>query len=240
VPAPRRATLPLLLSIAVLLLLAVLAARGRSAVPRGQGLVILGGLTTPPRPTQSPAKIPFGDRVINPALGLGLSTFIAIALVAFLFVGTMVLVMVAMTRVRRRRRRERDPSMTGSEPTGAGDAEIVLTLLRGTKSALALLRQRSGGPPSDAVQAAWLALEQAAAECGTARRPHQTPTEFTSAVLADHDVDQAALATLRGLYQRVRFGRPDTVTESDADAAVAALERIADALAAGRVGVGQA
>ncbi|HEX5115897.1 MAG TPA: DUF4129 domain-containing protein [Pseudonocardiaceae bacterium] len=238
-PAPRRATLPLLLSLAVLLLLAVLAARGRSAVPRGQGLVIHGALTTRPRPTQTAVPLGLGHKVINPALGIGLSTIIAIALVAFLFTGTMVLVLVAMTRVRRRRR-DSDAKVNRGEPSNGSDAEMVLTLLRGTRSALALLRQRAGGPPSDAVQAAWLALEEAAAECGTTRRPHQTPTEFTSAVLAEHDVDQAALATLRGLYQRVRFGRADSVTEADADAAVAALERIADALAAGRVEVGPA
>jgi hypothetical protein len=179
------------------------------------------------------------SQVINPVLGIGLATIIAVALVAFLFCGVAVLVVVSLTRVRRRRL-GRDRTVERGEQSSVLAAEVALTLLRGTRSALAVLRQRSGGPPSDAVQAAWLALEAAAAECGTSRRPHQTPTEFTSAVLAEHDVDDTALATLRGLYQRARFGEPESVTESDADAAVAALERIADALTAGRVGVAPA
>lgn len=238
-PAPRRATPLLLLSLAVLLLLAVLATRGGSAVPRGRGLLVHGQPITvrPHLPVNPIRNVP---RVLNPVLGIGLSSVIALALVAFLFSASMVFVVLATTRIRRRRRAERERVANRGEPSGDVGGEVALTLLRGTRSALALLRQRAGGPPSDAVQAAWLALEQAAAECGTTRRPHQTPTEFTSAVLAEHDVDDTALATLRGLYQRARFGQPDSVTESDADAAVAALERIADALAAGRVGVGPA
>jgi hypothetical protein len=84
------------------------------------------------------------------------------------------------------------------------------------------------------VQEAWLALEEAAAECGTARRPDQTPTEFTGAVLAGHDVDPMALATLRGLYQRARFGLPGSVTEADVATAITALDRIATTLAGAR------
>ncbi|HEX3647743.1 MAG TPA: DUF4129 domain-containing protein, partial [Pseudonocardiaceae bacterium] len=201
--------------------------------------LVIGGGTTTPHPLHLPQAVANGPRGINPVLGIGLSSVIAVALVAFLFCAGAVFVLLAATRVRRRRlARDRVPEH--GEPIGAGEGEVALTLLRGTRSALELLRQRAGGPPSDAVQAAWLALEAAAAECGTSRRPHQTPTEFTSAVLAEHDVDDTALATLRGLYQRARFGEPESVTESDADAAVAALERIADALTAGRVGVAPA
>jgi hypothetical protein len=237
VPAPRRAGFALLGSLAVLLLLAVLTARGRSAVPKGQGLLINGGLVTPTNHDPPLIKPPSSPR-INPVLGIGLSTIIAVALVAFLFSMVSVLLMIRLNRGRRRRRQSR-PAVPAHEPVGAGEPELAMVLLRGTRSALELLRGRSGGPPSDAVQAAWLALEEAAAESGTTRHPHQTPTEFTGAVLAAHAVDRAALAALRGLYQRARFGRSESVTEADADTAVSALERIAHDLAAGREAVGR-
>lgn len=216
----------MLLSLAALLLLAVLAARGGSAVPRGAGLV----LGAPPtiRPPQAPPRLP--SVPLDPVLGIGLSSAFAIALVALLVSLAALLVLLSSLRVRRRRLAvERVPEH--GDPIGGGDGEIVQNLLRGTRSASQRLKQRVGGPPGDAVEEAWLALEEAAAGCGTARRPEQTPTEFTGAVLAEHDVDPAALATLRGLYQRARFARPGVLTEADAVAAIAALDRIADTLA---------
>lgn len=216
----------MLLSLAALLLLAVLAARGGSAVPRGAGLVL--GAPRTIRPVQAPPRLP--SVRLNPVLGIGLSSVFAIALGALLLSLAALLVLLSSLRLRRRRLAlERVPE--SGDPVGGGDGEIVQNLLRGTRAASQRLRQRLGGPPGDAVCEAWLALEEAAAGCGTARRPDQTPTEFTGAVLAEHDVDPAALATLRGLYQRARFARPGVLTEADAVAAVAALDRIADTLA---------
>ncbi len=106
---------------------------------------------------------------------------------------------------------------------GRPGAELMLT---GARRALAELRGRPAGPPSDAVVAAWLNLEEAAASSGAPRQDHQTPTEFTGALLTRYEVDTAAAATLRRLYQRARFGAPDRVTAEDAEDAVAALERV--------------
>jgi hypothetical protein len=229
VSTPHRAKLPLLASLAALLLLAVLAARGRSAVPHGPGLV-LGQLTATPKsvPPQPPA---LDGRQLQTVVGLSASALLVIALVALLVSGSMVFVLLGSIRLRRRSRLARRSLPGDPAAGGESDGELTLSLLRGTRSALALLRQRTGGPPADAVQEAWLALERAAAEHGTTRRPEQTSTEFTEAVLAAHAVDRPALTTLRGLYQRARFGQPDTVTEADAEAAIAALDRIATALA---------
>jgi hypothetical protein len=231
-----RAKLPLLLSLAVLLLVAVVATKGRTAVPNHGGLVLGNLPTTTPNAVTRHVTLPKAPRALNPALGIGLSTGIVLALLAFLFGLLMVLVLLSSLRLRRRRRLRLDPLPDRGEQAVGGSGVAGLTLLRGTRFALARLRQRDGGPPSDAVQEAWLALESAAAESGTERRPDQTSTEFTSAVLAEHEVDPVALATLLGLYQRARFGLPDSVTEADAEAAIAALDRIADTL--GRVEVG--
>jgi hypothetical protein len=225
---------PLLTSLAVLLLLAVLATRGGSAVPHGRGLVLFGGGQQAPVQPAGPPPTALPGR-LNPVVGVGISTIIAVALVAYLCAMIMMVVLLLSLRwVRRRRGVGRTAQLT--EPDTSTDADLTLMLLQGTRSALAQLRQRAGGPPSDAVQRAWLALERAAAECGTPRRPEQTPTEFTAAVLAANAVDAAAVDTLRGLYQRARFGRTDAVTAADADAAVAALDRIAATLAGTGVG----
>jgi hypothetical protein len=214
-----------LLALAALLLLAVLATRGASAVPHGNGLVVRG--STNGTLTSSPPGRAGGH--LNPALLAGASTFVAIVLVACLVAGVMILGAVASVRLRRRRIALRRDGAADEEFEGR-DAGAAMVLLRGARAAVARLRRRAGGPPSDAVQQAWLVLEEAAAESGTARRPDQTSTEFTGAVLAAHDVDPGAMATLRTLYQRARFGRPDAVTDADADRAVDALDRIADTL----------
>ena len=88
-------------------------------------------------------------------------------------------------------------------------------------------------PPSDAVIAAWSNLEDAAARSGAPKKAHETPTEFTGALLARYEVDTAAAATLRGLYQRARFGAPGRVSAEDAEKAAEALERVVVSLERG-------
>lgn len=74
------------------------------------------------------------------------------------------------------------------------------------------------GNPTDAIIAAWLALEEAADASGVHRRASQTPTEFTADVLGRTGVPSEPVRTLLGLYLRARFAaRPS----SDADLATA-------------------
>ncbi|HEX3590969.1 MAG TPA: DUF4129 domain-containing protein [Pseudonocardiaceae bacterium] len=231
-PSPTRARLlPLLLSLAALLLLTVLVARGGSAVPQGTGFLTAPTSNPPLHLHVNPLQ---GRNLgkLNPVVGITLSSEIALALVVALFGLAMAMLMLTSIRVRRRRRFD-EPAVDGDDGLLVPGGDLAM-LLQGTRSALAWLRQRAGGPPGDAVQQAWLALEEAAAESGTARLPQQTSTEFTAAVLAAHRVDPDALATLRGLYQRARFGEPDSVTEADAELAIAALDTIAETLAARR------
>jgi len=84
-------------------------------------------------------------------------------------------------------------------------------------------------PPTDAVIAAWVHLEQAAARSGVPRDRAQTPTEFTVAVLDRTPVDPAATRALLNLYLRARFGG-ERMTTSDVTAAVAALTVLAEGL----------
>ncbi|HEY3263469.1 MAG TPA: DUF4129 domain-containing protein, partial [Pseudonocardiaceae bacterium] len=123
------------------------------------------------------------------------------------------------------RRRERLAAIAPVQAAEDGQQLNVELIRRAAGGALDTLRERSGGDPGDAVVLAWLLLEGAAAECGLARRPHQTPTEFTTAVLAGLDVDAGALHRLRRLYQRARFST-HPVTDGDVHAAQQALHRL--------------
>ncbi|GAA1985557.1 hypothetical protein GCM10009718_23630 [Isoptericola halotolerans] len=101
----------------------------------------------------------------------------------------------------------------------ATDAEPTMPLpelVDAVTRALALLDAADG--PRDAVVAAWVALEDAAAEHGTARDPAQTPTEFTAQVLAATAAPPDHVTALRHLYQRARFTTRPTAPEDVASA----------------------
>lgn len=125
-----------------------------------------------------------------------------------------------------------DDLAPGHATTGTA-ADLPLPALQDAV-ATALARIDHAATPHDAVVAAWVALEDAAAEHGTRRDPAQTPTEFTTHLLTSrrtdgHDVPADDVDTLRRLYQHARFtDRP--VATDDVDAARTALSRIARAL----------
>jgi hypothetical protein len=154
-------------------------------------------------------------------------SFVVLLIVLFgLFLFGLVGLVIALVGPRRRRGARRwDVAVEASDQEFQAHQGSDF-LLAGAKSALVELRERTAGPPSDAVVAAWLRLEQAAADSGAPRQDHQTPTEFTGDLLVRYEVDTAATSTLRRLYQRARFGPPDQVSTDDADAATEALEHI--------------
>ncbi|MBO1751061.1 DUF4129 domain-containing protein [Actinotalea sp. BY-33] len=101
------------------------------------------------------------------------------------------------------------------------DAEPDLPALRdGVAGAGARLRVLQN--PGDAVIAAWVALEEAAARSGVPRAPSSTPTEFTVTVLDRTAVDPGATRALLALYLRARFGGQRLGPE-DVAAATAAI-----------------
>jgi hypothetical protein len=205
-----------LLAVVAFLLLAVVAARGISGVPRD------------PRPTQqgvTPPNLPGQDTGVPDLsfepMAYTAGVLIVLVTVAVLFGLALFLVALAGIRIRGRRR------MIGPEVLGdQQDLPPGESWLQGaSRRALSELDSRVGGPPSDAVIAAWVELEQAAASGGTPRQPHQTPSEFTESVLTEHAADATALTELRALYHRARFGAG--IAPEDAAAARRALERIA-------------
>jgi hypothetical protein len=97
-------------------------------------------------------------------------------------------------------------------------------LLRGVEAAR--LSLASIAEPTDAVIAAWLSLEDAAAESGVRRHPAQTPTEFTLGVLTATKADADATRELLALYHLARFST-HPVTAEDVERASRCLGAIA-------------
>jgi hypothetical protein len=102
----------------------------------------------------------------------------------------------------------RSADRTPDDDTPATLAPLAAVRRAVRKASDVLTRPVPPGQERDAVIRCWLALEDAAAQAGTARLPAQTPSEFTVTLLAEHDADEAATAQLLRLYHRARFGSP--------------------------------
>lgn len=79
--------------------------------------------------------------------------------------------------------------------------------------------------PRDAIERAWVGLEEGAADSGVRRLPAETPAEFTARVVARVDPDRDAAARLLSVYLRARFGSAP-VTPKDVVAARDAVDAL--------------
>ncbi len=116
----------------------------------------------------------------------------------------------------------------GDTLRGPGVAQPDLPALRAAVAGADLLVRRRV-PPTEAVVAAWVHLEDAAGRSGVPRKRTQTPTEFTVDVLDRTPVDPAATRALLALYLRARFS-DDPMTAADVATALAALKTLAEGL----------
>lgn len=202
------------------LVLVALAARGTSPIP-------FDGTLIGPAPVPPAASAESEESRAEGVVGVVGGSLVALLVVLLCVLVVASLGAALMMLGPRRERVRRESGAVAVAPDDAEDgrpgAELLLT---GARKALVELRGRPPGPPSDAVVAAWLNLEEAAAAGGAPRQDHETPTEFTGALLARYEVDTEAAATLRGLYQRARFGAPERVSDEDAASAERALERV--------------
>jgi hypothetical protein len=208
---------PVLLFAAAALLLVVVAARGASPVPSSINDVSIGrGL---PSISLDGSSVPGNGPLSSPGDPETLAK-VVVALVVILFV--LAIVMSVLSWLRTRRRLGVGHVVEAVEGTVDGVPRFRLKeAVRHARDVLA----REGGPPRDAVIEAWVILENAAEH---KRAPHETATEFTVALLAEENADEAALRELRTLYQRARFGTgtSGTVDDDSATRARDALDRI--------------
>jgi hypothetical protein len=220
--------------VVVLLSLAVLAAGTAGPAPRDPGRPIAVGLG--PAPSGTPSPLPPDPQDEDPTLARTQPLQLELPVQDVVVVGVLVVGALLTLLLRRRRERPGDgtPARVGvAARSAAGAAGGSLPLLdRALAAAEAELAARPSGEPRDAVLACWLRLEEGAEAVGVRRRPSQTPTEFTTALVADllpGAAQRRALDDLRALYHRARFGS----VPLDADAP----QRAAAALATLRAGL---
>jgi hypothetical protein len=152
-----------------------------------------------------------------------------------LLVGVFVWVLVrVLRRLTARHRGQGAPDAAGLTTGGVVGGPDVLPDLPALREGVddAGKRLRADVRPADAVIAAWVALEGAASASGVERRPAQTPTEFTVAVLDRTAADPGAVRTLLDLYLRARFGE-DPLRPDDVLAARRAVELLGEGLGSG-------
>jgi hypothetical protein len=207
--------LPVLFAVAAFVLLAAVVARGTSGIPVGTREFGDDGFWT-----GGGQQVSHSDAALEPIAYGAILLIVLIGVMALFGLSGFFYVLIGFRL--RRRRRQAVPKVLSTDALDPSASWVA----RATKRAMSEMDRRLGGPPSDAVIAAWVQLEEAAAAGGTGRAPHQTPSEFTETVLYQHNADAEALKDLRKLYHRARFGKPETVTPEDVTAARTALERI--------------
>ncbi|QDB78658.1 DUF4129 domain-containing protein [Georgenia wutianyii] len=186
---------------------------------------------TPPLPSEAPtAPTPTATADLAPPPeptegGVPLTLVLAV-------IGLLLLFLLLRTFLRRATLARGTTGATYEAARGtvaAADAEPepdLPALRRGVAAAREVLAARA--EPDDAIIAAWLELEAAAASSGVVRRPSDTPTELTTAVLDATSADPDATRGLLRLYHRARFAPHAVMTADDVAAARHCLERLAE------------
>lgn len=183
-----------------------------------------------PELTPDSSPLPTGPVSPDPTADL-VSRIIGIVFLALL-AGAAALVVALIVRTLARAWRDRPLStQEGSEVepelaehAGPAEPEVAAPAIRrGIAGALRTIHERS--VPMDAIIAAWIGLEESAADAGIARGISETSAEFALRIITRRSgITQPARDLLR-LYERVRFGGY-IADESDREAARTALHRI--------------
>ena len=167
-------------------------------------------------PRTLPPLLPAGEATPPPLADSGVGTFalpVLWALLALAGLAAAFWIWRVLPRAATKAKAADLAGGVGAEGTSAPDAPAVR---EGVSEARQLLDTIVD--PTDAVLAAWVALEEAAARSGVPRHPADTPTELTARVLTATEADAAAVTTLLGLYHRARFSAdgvgPDAVAEA--------------------------
>lgn len=146
--------------------------------------------TIPTTTAPNPAEVDGWDPSILLAV---ISQFLAaLGLLALLFGAAL----LAQALIRRR------PHLVEPEGRPFTVPPVPEELLRSAPSRMTMLED---GEPRNAIVAAWLDLETAAAASGLPRDPSETSTEYTTRVVGTWSVDRDRLADLAQLYREARF-----------------------------------
>ncbi len=141
--------------------------------------------------------------------------------VVAVFVGYLIwqLIRYAIRELMARRPRRDLPRAQSVEPLPEVPEELV------GERAAARRRLLLEGEPRNAIVACWLHLEESVAAAGLPRLPAETSTEWMVRVLAEWEVDRAALTELGARYREARFSR-HLVTETQRQRAIELLDTL--------------
>jgi hypothetical protein len=168
----------------------------------------------PPQPPPVPQH-PLTARTPHPYSGeaahiLGIVLLVLAALLALGILALVAWRLRGLIRLPQRQPRFEEPDRLPGVPL---DPSRMATGLEQAEKAAA-----RPGRPRDAVVAAWLALEDAAALSGVSRDPAKTPTEFVVDVLDRTGADPRATRRLLAVYLHARFSTDPVTAEQVATA----------------------
>lgn len=199
----------------------------------GRPVIDLPSSTPPPLPVMpSPTSSDSGSDGIPPQrdvpdLTLRIIAIILVLVIATLIVISLVLLVRALIRAWKdrplRRQDAADVDLDLAVETVAEAAPDAPTVRRGIAAAREAIARRTD--PGDAIIAAWLGLEETAADAGAGRGISETPAEFTLRILRHRPGIDGPTNRLLRLYEGVRFGG-HPASESDRTAAADALAAI--------------
>ena len=180
-------------------------------------------ITAPPAASTSPGELPTAPPV-DPGVSAALQIVLALLLAAVLVLLGVWLLRRLLRWLRERRVYARTGVEVSESVAGAPAPEPdVQTIRRGI--AAALVQMDADREPSDAIVAAWVGLEESAADAGMLRSPTETAGEFVTRILARDAAAATDIDELLRLYEGVRFGER-SIDEADLRIARAALRRI--------------
>lgn len=185
--------------------------------------------TAEPAPSASASSEPLPELPADADPG-AVRTVILI-LLGLVAAALLALLVVVVTRALRRawENRELDARegaviSAGTTTAAAADAQPDAAVIqRGIAAALQRIDQPAAA--GDAIVAAWVGVEEAAADSGVARGVSETPGEFAVRIIARRSAIDADARRLLALYEKVRFGGY-AATETDRADARGLLERI--------------
>lgn len=149
---------------------------------------------------------------------------LAVAALLALFVATVVRSLRRAWESRELEVREGTALAAASTGAAAVEAQPDATVIhRGIAAALRRIDERA--EPGDAIVAAWVGVEEAAADSGVVRGVSETPGEFAVRIIARRSAIDGDARRLLALYERVRFG-DYVATEADRADARRLLGRI--------------
>ncbi|WP_217184287.1 DUF4129 domain-containing protein [Streptomyces sp. AC495_CC817] len=180
-----------------------------------------------PQPTETGVpEVPPTDPVLMTIVGVIVAAVIGAAVVLLLFLGVRMLVRVLAELWRSRPLAVREAAPVGS--TAAAVPVVIRepdghTIRRGISAALRAIDR--GSNAGEGIIAAWVGLEESAAEAGLLRGVSETPAEFTARILAWRDGVGDEVTQLLRLYEDARFGA-SVAGPAERDAAVRCLRAI--------------